>query len=104
MKMRVGCCSLIYRKSLRLSHTALAKTTVGQVVNLLSNDVTKFDEGFTLCHFAWIAPLQTGVATYLLYREIGVSAFAGMGFLVLFIPLQSEYSANKNCNKQGHLA
>lgn len=90
MKLRVSCCSLIYRKSLKLSHAALGKTTLGQLVNLLSNDVSKFDEGFVLAHCAWCAPIQATIATYLLYNEIGLSAFVGISFLLLFIPAQSE--------------
>lgn len=90
MKLRVSCCSLIYRKSLKLTRTALGNTTLGQLVNLLSNDVSKFDEGFVLAHCAWCAPIQAAIATYLLYREIGISAFIGIGFLLLFIPVQSK--------------
>lgn len=92
MKMRVSCCSLIYRKSLRLSRVALGKTTLGQLVNLLSNDVSKFDEGFILAHQAWLAPTQVAIAIYLLYRQINVSAFIGITFLLLFIPGQCEYA------------
>lgn len=91
MKMRVACSALIYRKTLRLSRTALGQTTVGQLVNLLSNDVSKFDQGFILCHFAWVGPIQTAVGIYLLYRIIGVSALFGMAFLLSFIPLQSKF-------------
>ncbi|KAB0803714.1 hypothetical protein PPYR_00684 [Photinus pyralis] len=88
MKLRVSCCSLIYRKSLRLSVTALAHTSVGQVVNLLSSDTSKFDQTFVLYHYAFLGPLETIVGTYLLYRTLGIAAFAGISFLVLFIPFQ----------------
>ncbi|KAK9869789.1 hypothetical protein WA026_003521 [Henosepilachna vigintioctopunctata] len=88
MKMRVACCTLIYRKSLRLTRTSLSKTTVGQIINLLSNDVSRFDEGFVLFHFLWIAPLQTCFGLYLIYREIQVSAFFGIAFLLALFPLQ----------------
>lgn len=90
MKLRVACSALIYRKTLRLSRKALGQTTIGQLVNLLSNDVSKFDQGFLLCHFVWVGPIQTAVGTYMLYRTIGVAAFFGMAFLLSFIPLQSK--------------
>ncbi|KAK5648315.1 hypothetical protein RI129_003207 [Pyrocoelia pectoralis] len=88
MKMRVSCCSLVYRKSLKLSRTSLSQTTVGQIINLLSNDVSKFDQSFVLYHYAFLGPIETMVGTYLLYRTLGVAAFAGIAFLLLFIPLQ----------------
>ncbi|KAF5294186.1 hypothetical protein FQR65_LT10897 [Abscondita terminalis] len=88
MKLRIACTSLIYRKSLRMSRHSLAQTTVGQIVNLLSNDVSKFDQNFVLCHYILIGPMQTALGTYLLYRRLGNAAFYGIIFLMAFVPLQ----------------
>lgn len=92
MQARIACCSLIYRKSLKLSKTALGDTTVGQVVNLLSNDVNRFDTASMFFHYLWVGPLQTLVIAYLTYDELGFSALIGIACLLLFIPLQSEYT------------
>ncbi|XP_076244312.1 putative multidrug resistance-associated protein lethal(2)03659 isoform X2 [Calliopsis andreniformis] len=88
MKMRVACCSLIYRKALKLSRTALGETTVGQAVNLLSNDVNRFDVAIIFLHYLWIGPLETVVIIYFMYQEVDVSAFIGVATLLMFIPLQ----------------
>ncbi|XP_053594500.1 probable multidrug resistance-associated protein lethal(2)03659 [Microplitis demolitor] len=88
MKMRLACCSLIYRKSLKLSRTALGETTVGQAVNLLSNDVSRFDYAVIFIHYLWIGPVATIIVTYLMYLEVGVAAIIGVASLLIFIPVQ----------------
>lgn len=89
MKLRVACCSLIYRKSLRLSKTALGDTTGGQIVNLLSNDVNRFDVALLFAHQLWVGPIETIICTYLMYLQVGYSAVIGVAFLLMFIPVQS---------------
>lgn len=57
--MRIACCSVIYRKTLRMSKRAAGQTSAGNVVNLLSNDVSRLDYGFIYVHFIWILPFQS---------------------------------------------
>ncbi|XP_056642945.1 probable multidrug resistance-associated protein lethal(2)03659 [Diorhabda sublineata] len=89
MKMRVSSCSLIYRKSLKLSKSALAETTIGQMVNLLSNDVGRFDQAVHHLHHFYLAPMQTLTVMVLLYFNVGWTALFGAVFLLLSIPFQS---------------
>ncbi|XP_035420768.1 ATP-binding cassette sub-family C member 4 isoform X1 [Cygnus atratus] len=89
MKLRVAMCHMIYRKALRLSNVAMAKTTTGQIVNLLSNDVNKFDQVTIFLHFLWAGPIQAVAVTVLLWMEIGPSCLAGMAVLIILLPIQT---------------
>ncbi|XP_029460595.1 multidrug resistance-associated protein 4 [Rhinatrema bivittatum] len=89
MKLRVAMCHMIYKKALRLSNSAMGKTTTGQIVNLLSNDVNKFDQVTIFLHFIWAGPLQAVAVTVLLWIEIGPSCLAGMAVLIILMPLQT---------------
>ncbi|XP_069672860.1 ATP-binding cassette sub-family C member 4-like [Periplaneta americana] len=88
MRVRAACCSLIYRKSLRLSRTALGETAAGKVVNLLSNDVSRFDMVSIFLHAMWTAPLSAIVITYILYTDAGYSGLIGIGIVFLIVPVQ----------------
>ncbi|XP_041974686.1 ATP-binding cassette sub-family C member 4 isoform X2 [Aricia agestis] len=93
MKVRIAACSLIYRKVMRMSSGALAETTAGQVVNLLSNDVNRFDYAFIYTHFIWLLPLQVVLVCYLIYLKIGYAAIVGViGIVLQTLPVQSYMS------------
>lgn len=81
----------ICMQALTLSKTSLSETTVGQVVNLISNDVNRFDVALRYIQFLWIGPLQTILVTYFLWLEIGVSSIVGVTFFLAFVPLQGTY-------------
>ncbi|XP_056645129.1 ATP-binding cassette subfamily C member 4-like [Diorhabda sublineata] len=90
MRVRIAVCSLVYRKLLKLSHKSLGKTAAGQLVNLLSNDVKRFDLVSPYLHFIWISPINAIVALYVMYHYVGfIAALAGMTFITIeSIPLQ----------------
>uniref|UniRef100_A0A4W6DQD3 Cystic fibrosis transmembrane conductance regulator n=1 Tax=Lates calcarifer TaxID=8187 RepID=A0A4W6DQD3_LATCA len=91
MKIRVAMCHMIYKKALCLSSSAMGKTTTGQIVNLLSNDVNKFDDVTIFLHFLWVGPLQAAVVVGLLWLEIGPSCLAGMVVLMFLMPVQTLF-------------
>ncbi|XP_046392391.1 ATP-binding cassette subfamily C member 4-like isoform X2 [Ischnura elegans] len=89
MKIRIACCSLMYRKALRLSQSSLGEATVGQIVNMMSNDVNNFDYLMGFAHDIWIGPLQTAIVAYLIWNDMGALALIGLLALILIIPFQS---------------
>ena len=57
-RMRIACSTAIYRKSLRMTKLAITQTSAGNVVNLLSNDVSRLDYALIFIHYIWILPFQ----------------------------------------------
>lgn len=91
MKCRIAACYVIYKKSLRLSQSAMSKTTVGQMVNLLSNDVNRFDQAFTMLPYLVMAPLQALIILSLLASYyLGVyPTLAATATILLYVALQT---------------
>jgi ATP-binding cassette subfamily C (CFTR/MRP) protein 4 len=90
MKIRIACSSLIYRKTLKMKKHILQKITEGQIINLLSNDVTRFNELFAYLHFVWIGPVQIAIAICYLDLTLGHIALTGIGILILCLIFQSS--------------
>lgn len=78
-------------QALRLSHTALGDTAPGKIVNLLSNDVNRFDIVSIVINSMWAAPLMTVIAGVLLWHEIQWAGMVGMAIVFIVVPLQSEF-------------
>lgn len=79
--------SAIYRKSLKLSNTSKQNKSVGEIVNLMSIDTQKFSDTVSNLHIIWGGPVVIALAVYFLWQEIGPSTLAGVGLMILLIPL-----------------
>ncbi|XP_072387967.1 ATP-binding cassette sub-family C member 4-like [Diabrotica undecimpunctata] len=89
MKVRSSVCALMYRKATRLSRTALGDTPAGKVVNLLSNDVARFDFASMMIHQLWIGPVSTIPVIYFLYQRAQLPGIAGILVILIMSPLQA---------------
>uniref|UniRef100_A0A668SA07 Multidrug resistance-associated protein 4 n=1 Tax=Oreochromis aureus TaxID=47969 RepID=A0A668SA07_OREAU len=91
MRIRVAMCHMIYRKALGLSTESIGRTTTGQIVNLLSNDVNHLDEITLRLHYLWTGPLQAMVIIIFLWYEIGPSCLAGVATIAVMMPIQTWF-------------
>ncbi|CAH0390818.1 unnamed protein product [Bemisia tabaci] len=81
--------SLIYRKCLRIDRSALGMSAPGQIINLMSNDVSRFEIVSVVLSFMWSAPIASVVVAYFLFSLVGYSAFVGMAIIFIVLPIQS---------------
>ena len=73
-------------QSLKLNNEARKRTTVGQIVNLMSVDAQRFQDVPVYMHMVWSAPFNIVMAIYFLWRELGPSALAGLAVMLLLAP------------------
>lgn len=91
MKIRVAVCSVIYKKVLRMSQTAMGDASPGKIVNLLSNDVNRFDSLTKFGSALWCSPLLVLAIGYLLWLEVRWAGLIGMAIVFIIVPIQSKY-------------
>jgi ABC-type multidrug transport system fused ATPase/permease subunit len=64
--------------------------SAGRIQNLVSVDASRIADLFAYIHFFFPeAPLTIGMALALLFKTIGVSAFAAFGTMILLVPAQT---------------
>lgn len=67
----------------------------GRVINLISNDFSKFDIALCFLHDLWKGPLEVFLLGFLSYREMGVSGLVGIIFILSFVPIQCKTKHNR---------
>lgn len=83
---------LFILKALRLSHATLENTSPGKVMNLLSNDVYRFDAMSMYCFSLLIAPLLVVTVGYFLWIEVQWAGMFGLLVVFIIVPIQSNFT------------
>lgn len=87
MKIKTALLGLIYEKALVLNNASRRQSTAGEMVNLMSIDTQRIVNLVTYINMLWSSPLQIVIAIYFLSVTMGISILAGVGVLVLLIPV-----------------
>lgn len=87
VNVRTTIMASIYRKALTLSNLTRRQYTIGETVNLMSVDSQKLMDVTNYVHLVWSTVLQIALSIFFLWRELGPSVLAGVGVMILLIPV-----------------
>ncbi len=85
---RAAVINAIYEKALRLSSSAKQSSTMGETVNLMSNDSQRIYEAFPFWNTVWSSPITIIICVILLILQIGLATLASVFLMFCLIPLQ----------------
>ncbi|CAF1164650.1 unnamed protein product, partial [Didymodactylos carnosus] len=91
-QVRIAISSIIYKRVLSLQTSAVTKTTTGQVINLISNDASKFEDLGPYIYYLWGTPLETLIVFGFIWNNIGIPTLFGYAVLVLLVLIQLVFS------------
>lgn len=78
---------VIYRKSLTISTSKKQSISTGRIITMFSDDTTQIRNFLFFLNNSALAPLQIGACLYLIYRQVGVAVFVGLGYSVCVTPM-----------------
>jgi ATP-binding cassette, subfamily C (CFTR/MRP), member 1 len=87
MRIKAALTAAIYKKSLRLSNEGRAAQSTGDIVNLMAVDTQRLQDLTQYGQQLWSAPFQIVLCMISLYQLLGLSMLAGVGAMVVMIPL-----------------
>lgn len=68
--VRTAVSTMLYRKALRVSAAGRAKTSTGQVVNMMSNDTAQLQRFLQFAGLTMVAPVQIVIALTLIFQQV----------------------------------
>ncbi|KAG1668011.1 Multidrug resistance-associated protein 1 [Nymphon striatum] len=98
----------IYKKAHKISPEAQKSLTIGEMINVLSNDTQQFVPVMPLINLLWCSPLEILIVIYFLWQILGSAVFAGVLIIVIMIPINGliekithkvQVKSIKSCNQ-----
>ncbi|KAJ6132369.1 hypothetical protein N7471_007584 [Penicillium samsonianum] len=87
MRVKSALTAMIYAKSLKLSNEGRSAKTTGDIVNHMAVDQQRLSDLTQFGTQLISAPFQITLCMVSLYQLLGASMFAGIGVMILMIPL-----------------
>eukprot|EP00793_Prasinoderma_coloniale_P001418 PRCOL_00005193-RA len=101
-RLRAVSTALVFRKWLRLSQVDAARVP-HDVSNLMSSDAQKWLDLMPLVHLLWAAPAQIIAGAGMLVHLMGWEALAGVGVLLVAVPLNAILTRRLISARRAHL-
>lgn len=92
LKIRTSVVSLIYKKSLKLSHITLKEMGVGYIVTLMTKDVSILENTVKWSLDLFVSIIQIITTISMLYFKMGPISLIGIVFLFTSILLKSKFT------------
>lgn len=87
VQVRNALIGAIYRKTMTVSPSQRLKIGTGKIISLFSDDTNNVKILFSGIHNVVMAPFQLGALLYLIYQQVGVAVFVGLGYSFVSVPI-----------------
>ena len=92
MNARAALVLSCYRKSLRMAPSERARFTSGEVMTFVTSDAKRIQDAAPYLQMAWSGPYQICWCVALLWSTLGPSFWAGIGVILVLLPLSGVLS------------
>lgn len=91
--MKMSMTAMVHSQLMKFNSSTVSKITTGHVVNLVSNDVQRFDRAATFWVYILFGPIETLAVLLMVSYVLGViPTISGFTCIFILIPLQSILS------------
>jgi len=93
--------AMIFKQAIYLTHTGKKGISEGRMVNMMTSDGEALDQVASYFHVLWSSPIVIIVCLVMLFNQLQGAAFAGVGSMLLLLPIQKKLASRlQSLNKE----